>query len=322
MLFPVKRLRGMFFILLLVLAQGSFSAAEERAKVEIEPARDELERWVPALSVSLGMLLQRGSAASESSDILEPDPLPFGTSKPAIRPPASGKNLMFAPIAHASIELMTPGLLYVPFVTDIAIPGRPRLFMHGDVAASFSQKYDHAKEGEVGEFDVPNLANPSETDILGQGSRGQAYVDTLVWSAGGGLALTFDVFDRRIRIKPSVEWIREKIVVIGDVRRLVKLVNPLPIPKLDGFRQIILAGHGTKVLNGIGPGLEIEVDSKRAGPFVVSTFMGARVYRMLGNMDIDVKATSEYDETFEVHYTNARWSYQGFFGIRIRLIPE
>ena len=311
----------MFLVLLLVLAHGSFCAAEERAKVEIDPARDELERWVPALSISLGMLLQRGSADSDSSDILGPDPLSVPVQM--LRPPASGSNLLFAPVAYASLELMTPGLLYVPFVTDIAIPGRPRLFVHGDVAASFSQKYDLAKEGKVGEFVPPSgIPIPKENEILGQGSRGQAYVDTLVWSAGGGLALTFDVFDRRIRIKPSVEWIREKVVVIGDLRRLVKQTNSLPPNKLDGFRKIILAGHNTKTLNGIGPGLEIEVDSKRAGPFVVSTFMGARAHRMFGNMDIDVKATNQYDETFEVRYKNSRWAYQGFFGIRIRLIPE
>ncbi|MBW1885039.1 MAG: hypothetical protein JRJ58_16015, partial [Deltaproteobacteria bacterium] len=223
---------------------------------------------------------------------------------------------------------------YVPFVPDIPSPGRPRFFAHGDVAASFAQKYDLARDGKIEDFVFPSLFDADEIEILGQGSRGRAKVGTLVWSAGAGIAFTLDVFERRIRIKPSFEWMREKIKVSGDVRRLVRDTpsgfrpNGDPIfGTLDSFRQIILSESKTKVFHGIGPGLEIEVESRRAGPILVSTFIGGRIYRLMGDLDVDVHASNEFDdgtppETADFHYTNNRWVYLGFVGIRVRLAPE
>lgn len=321
-------------ILALMLAHAWPAIAEELQTVEVAPVTDELERWVPALSVSMGMMMQRGHLDFETSDIIGPAfdapdfDDPFAPAE--IRPAASGKDLMFAPIAHLSLELMTPGLSYVPFVPDVAIPGRPRIFAHGDVAASFAQKYDLAREGKIEDFVFPSLFDANENQILGQGSRGQVKLGTLVWSAGAGIAFTIDVFERRIRIKPSFEWMREKIKVSGDVRRLVRdepsgTVGSPPRPAfgtLDSFRQIIFQESETKTFHGIGPGLEIEVESRRAGPILVSTFIGGRIYRVMGDLDIDFQASNEFDETADFHYTNNRWVYLGFVGIRLRLAPE
>jgi hypothetical protein len=129
-----------------------------------------------------------------------------------------------------------------------------------------------------------------------------------------------------VRIKPSFEWLREKIIIEGQVRRLVKdTFGRTPPFEVSDFRQIILNAKKTKVFHGIGPGLEIEVDSKRAGVFVVSTFMGTRVHRILGNLDVNQTASDEYpngDEAAFYHYRNRRWVYQAYLGFRVRLVPE
>jgi hypothetical protein len=109
-----------------------------------------------------------------------------------------------------------------------------------------------------------------------------------------------------------------------DVRRLQKIQNSPGFLDLSDFRQVLISGRKTKVFHGIGPGLEIEVDSKRAGSFVVSTFMGARLHRIMGNRKVDLKAANPDDanETAMLHYKNGRWAYRAFFGIRVRLVPE
>ncbi len=318
----------MFFILLLVLTHGRLSVAQElsEANTAVESATDELERWVPSISISLGMLLQRASVDTETNEIQELgvpfDPLTDLFSLTIVEP-ASGQDLVFAPISHLALELMTPALRYVPFVPDIGIPGRPRLFAHGDAALNFSQTYDLARVGKLGEFQVPSGPNYRASDVLGQGLTAQVYVDDVVWSAGGGLAFTFDVFERRVRIKPSFEWIRQTMVVRGEFRRLVQLQRfPPALTFEDDFRQIVLSVAESRVFHGIGPGLEIEVDSNRAGPFVVSTFMGVRVYRILGDLNIDLSTTNEFGETADVHYKHRRVAYQGALGIRVRWAPE
>ena len=321
----------MFFILLLVLTQGRLSVAETQneANAAVEPASDELERWVPSLSISMGMLLQRASGDTSTNEISPENagipPTLTSPFDPTIVKPASGQDLVFTPISHLSFELMTPALRSVPFVPEIAVPGRPRLFAHGDAALSFSQQYDLVRVDKPGEFKVPGVSNYRAADILGQGVKAQVYVDDLVWSAGGGLAFTFDVFDRRVRIKASVEWIRQTLVIDADFRRLVQERVGTPAAPLifdDDFRQIILPLAKNKVFHGMGPGLEIEVDSNRAGPFVVSTFLGVRVYRILGDRNINLTTTNEFDETATLNYKHRRVAYQGAMGIRIRWVPE
>lgn len=316
MRYSVKRLS---VITLILLAQAQLAASEEFAQQEAGGTTDEIERWVPALSVSLGLMMQRARLNVESGEIqqLEYDnPHP----NPTIQPPGSGKDLMFAAIANASLELMTPGLSYIPFAPELSIPGRPRLFAHVDVAATVAQKYRIARVGSVHSFIYPNIFNITENIVTGQGSDGQAKIKTLAWSAGAGLAITLDIFERRVRIKPSVEWLREEVTVSGETRRVVKMTE---FPRFaSDFREIVLIASKSKVFDAIGPGLEIELESRRAGPFVLSTFMGARAHRIIGDPDVDVKATNEFGETSEYHYTNKRWIYQGFVGVRVRLVPE
>jgi hypothetical protein len=246
------------------------------------------------------------------------------TTTNQVRCPASGDDLMATPFVGGSVELMTPGLT--------SLPGRPRLFVHGDAAASFSATRDLAKEGVRDAFAVPEgLEFPTESNILGQGSTTSAEVMPLVISAGAGVAFTLEAWERRIRIKPSVEYVREEIEVNGAVHRAVWNFRPPttpdnPFPKAEnfphGFRLIELSGSDKQTFHGIGPGLEIEADTLRAGPFMLAVYIAGSAYAFLGDRDVELSDANEDGETAAWRFEKDEWAFRGFVGLRFRWVPE
>jgi hypothetical protein len=302
-----------------------------------EPApRDETERWVPSFSVFSGVLVQDADADLVSGRIqgecvattIPSDPAhceqqirptaPPPTSEPLPLVRIDGDDLMVTPYVGGSLELMTPGLT--------SLPGRPRFFVHGDAAASFSATRDVAKEGVPDEFaPAEGLEFTAEASILGQGSATSAEVMPLVISGGAGVAFTLDAWGRRIRIKPSVEYVREEIEVEGIVHRAVQTRNmPAPRPEdfPDGFRLIELGGREKQVFHGIGPGLEVEMDTLRAGPFMLAVYLSGNAYTFLGDREVEFSDTNEDGESAEWHFEKNEWAFRGFVGLRFRWVPE
>jgi len=128
-----------------------------------------------------------------------------------------------------------------------------------------------------------------------------------------------------------------------------------------GFREIELDFRDSKVYHGIGPGLELELDTGRLGEFQVSLYGGLRAYRFMGDLDIGGRAQNEaqtnkyttgdpingpygsgssvemnnlnYErncvvgdaaqcEYADFHFEKERWAYTGHLGIRFRWSPE
>lgn len=314
-------------------------------------ARDETQRWVPGFGFSSGVFAQNAEGSVTSSNVrytltsfpvgLPPQFPPFTrvVSEP-LSPSASGDDLFVTPFVGLSTEMMTPGLQ--------GVPGRPRLFVHGDVSISFSATRFVAKDGvpESGLAIPPDLATSPPGDaqpgtlgaqIDGQGSSTTGTVKTLVVSAGLGSAFTISVGERWLRIKPSVEYFREEIEVEGLVARLIQTNqgsgsrNP-PVNPHFVYPTPILEGSVTKTYYGIGPGLEVEMDAARAGPFMLSLFTSGQAYRMLGDRDIEFEDSTTMNDpalnpnpqtasakwTFHPH----AWTYRGGVGLRFRWLPE
>jgi hypothetical protein len=224
----------------------------------------------------------------------------------------------------ASLELMTPSLL-----GDALL--RPRLFAHGDVAAAFAYERNLAGVEGPGEFALPtglivtgppDNFNMEELSVRGQGSRTRMQVRRFVYSGGAGLAFSFDVLERRVRIKPSFEYFREEMDFIGIANRAVKLIRPTGSTDLHAFRFISLSATERKSYDGIGPGIELEVDAARLGPFVSSVFVMGRGYHLLGNLDVSMTATNQFGETASWTAELDRWAWRSGVGIRFRWIPE
>ena len=338
--------------------------------------RDETERWVPSFGFFSGVLAQNAEGSAATSNITYRQTSYFRSFQSQtiqtepLQAMASNDDIFVTPYVGLSTELMTPGLQDVP--------GRPRLFMHGDASVSFSPTRFVAMlgvpEGSVavppavrrpytdgrsfinaaGQVCAPStsgcmrnpnagqpvdrmgnlITNPanyvyattdpapvpgdappatSGVSIDGQGSSTTGTVKTLVVSSGFGPAFTVPVGERRLRIKPSLEYFREEMEVEGLASRAIQTntgrttppctyptCNPnspppsLPTAVYAHFvtPATVLQGSETKTYYGIGPGLEVEMDAARAGPLLLAVYLSGQAYRLLGDLDIDFDATT------------------------------
>ena len=161
-----------------------------------------------------------------------------------------------------------------------------------------------------------------EVTVSGQGSRAKAQVRRLVLSAGGGVAFSVDLFGRRLRIKPSFEYLREEVDLIASLRRAVKQQRVVTPGTLDGYRFVVLRPPRRRALDAIGPGLEIEADTLRLGPFLLSIYGAGRGYHFFGELDDTLTATNEFGETATWSFDRERWAWRAGVGLRFRWLPE
>jgi len=263
---------------------------------------------------------------------------------PATVLPVSGSGLALNSIMGLSAEVMSPGLQF--------IPGRPRAFLHGDVNAAFGFQRDVAKQGvpTAPRLDAnidPTTETFAESNWLGTGSKTSSQINTLFFSGGLGAAFTLDAFERRLRIKPSVEYMHESLTVSGQFLKVLRvdtgqsagLQIGVPGGPVTSFLPslflpaIQIQPSRDQDFHGVGPGLELEMDAARAGPVVLSLFLTGTAYKMLGDLAVHtegtqvIPATPPYTTTdqsvsVQFDYNIHSWSYRGGAGLRFRWLPE
>jgi hypothetical protein len=319
-----------------------------------EPSRD-LDRWVPSFAFFFDVTRHKADGSVQSGSVLGPPLDPFDAAQDAVAPgtgclitapvPArsgflcptvnpsgpiidladASSDTSIAPLVGGSLELMTPRLLH-GFLD-------PRLFARGEAALAFGFERNLAGFGDVKEFSVPlfpgTATDLQEFSIPGQGSRSRLQIGDYVFSAGGGIALTVGLFERTFRIKPSVEWIQLEYDFIGVTHRAIKLNVPscgglcsASSNLLDAFREISLSRVKTRTFDGLGAGLELEVDTARLGPVQTSLYVMGRAYRLVGDVDNTLTATNEFGETATWTAELERWMYRAGVGFRFRWSPE
>jgi hypothetical protein len=314
--------RGLAVGTLLLLA-----ALPARADGEGE---DERLRWVPSFAVSFDMLGQKAEGAIDPGDVIEPgtpsEPCDisnqdlFGcpNSLPQIAPSTASDDTNVVPLVVGSLELMTPRLV------DRFLS--PRLFARGDASAAFGFERNLAGERKPGPFFAdplkPNEFDISEQSVGGQGSRAKLQTRPLVLGAGVGAAFTTTIFQRTIRVKPSFEYLLEEVDLIASVHRAVKLQDPTTdTTNLSGFRLISLSADKKETLHGLGAGVEVEADTGRLGPLVLSIFINGRGYRFTGNLEHTLTDTNERGETATWHFDLDPWAWRAGIGARFRWVP-
>jgi hypothetical protein len=302
-----------------------------------EPARQAGEdRWVPSLAITGGATIQdqHGVADSVLFEDMSPTPVP-------LRGFVNGDDLAVSPFVGGSLEVMTPVL---------PIPTRPRLFLSGEILPTFASDRDVALEGDPGCVRGPLPDAPCARDIEefgattfgedainGEGTKTTAQVDTLVFGASLGVAFPLRFGRRQLRIKPSVGWINYKVEAEGLVvdgacdppngcTDTIIEFPPFPPIVNEGFlRETTLTAGDSQRFNGIGPGLDIEMDAGRFGPLGVSLFLGGRAYRILDDRTITFGTTEAFDDQlgtdvavagFEVEVDP--WMYRAHVGIRFQ----
>jgi len=297
------------------------------------------DRWVPSLVLTAGATIQQqeGAVTSLFYDALSDELGPLRDP-----PSANGDDVAVSPFVGVALELMTPAL---------PIPTRPRFFVSAEILPTFAASRELAIEGDpqecvrnfkvnapcVKDEDEPLVpGNAVEQEKLrGDGSRTTATVDTLVFGANMGVSFPLQFRERQIRIKPSVAWISYKVdatgrVVAGQcepVTSCTDLSSPF-IGVIPGdLREIILTGSASQRFNGVGPGLDIELDVGAFGPIGAALFLGARAYAIMGDRTISFSSgETTYDDAigtgdeaeafFDVEVDP--WMYRAHVGIRFQ----
>jgi hypothetical protein len=300
------------------------------------------ERWVPSLTLTSGVTIQRqtGSVASFLLEDTTPPPV-------ALRDSLEDSDLAVSPFVGGSLELMTPAL---------PIPTRPRLFLSGEVLPTFATSRNLVKDGEPGCVSGPALNAPcaadeiadaeengvsrlnpfSEDEANGQGQLVAAEIQRPVWSASVGIAFPVEFLKRQLRIKPSLGWINyeveaEGLVVDAMCREVTDIFgNPTTqcthtIAKEGFLRETTLSANDSRRFNGIGPGLDVEMDTGRFGPIGSSLFLGARAYHILGDRSISFSTSETFDDEFGMDTARgifevevAAWIVRAIVGIRFQ----
>jgi len=283
----------------LALALLAAAASGEDGDLANGSPRAGADRWVPSLAATSGLTIQewKGRVTTLCAGCATPDP--------ALRLPgrsaASGVDLAVTPFVGGEFELMTP---------ELGIPTSPRLFVGGGVLGAFGFERRVAREGNPGTLASPIPANSqsttpySENFALGQGSETTAQVDTFVYGARAGVAFPLELFDRSFRLKPSVGWVHYKVDAKGQVSDAECETVPTPsgtncnsqVPP-GSLRAIQLSGSASERFDGIGGGLDLEMDTLRIGPLGSSLFIGAHAFRILGNREIAFGASASFPDS-------------------------
>jgi len=288
------------FLALLLASVASADAEDPRAASE--------RRWAPALAIWSGFTVQNQDATATSrcaqggpqttltnGTFLVACSLPQQLRGPAnMRPPVQNNENVVSPLVGASLQLSTPTFEFVPF--------RPRIFGSAELITYFSPKRKIAREGAPSGVHLPaNIdlpENASTVSLLGRGSETTSQVQLLGYGAKLGLAFPFELFGRRLWIKPAAGWTRYEVDIDGIVIHAIKddfLPPTRPPPASpqygENVRIIQLLGNDSLVLNGIGPGGELELEVGRFGPLGANVFLDVQAYRLFGDRNVSFSST-------------------------------
>lgn len=320
---PARRSSGWAALCFLVLASAAASAEGPAPRAGHEGA------WLPSFAITSGVFFQKQYASVDSFDL---------TNDERLLDPDDGQSWAVSPYVGLNLELVTPSL---------GLPGSPRIFVNAEMLPTYGVSLDLARDGNPTQIDRPagiKEHNPpflicpfefgcyTETEINGTGSKTTAEIEWPSFAAHVGVSFPVELFGRQLHVKPSFGWMSERIKMDGKVLRSIKPVETLP-----DVRDVELTAGKTRSFHAIGPGLEIELDIDRKGPFWPSLYFEGHGYRMLTGRTThfrkekyiagctvetvfcgDVLPPATYEANWEVE--QKRWIYRAGVGFRFRWI--
>jgi len=292
----------------------------------------ELDRWIPSAALEVGIFGHSGKgnvdATRTGTPRIDPPNFPIGDQRnPNVVKPEASRDDILSALVGADFEIMTPA------IADIAT--HPRFFLDVNISVPITNDVGLARDAEPGELGFPPVFNPrrlvGEDTIAGRGTKITVQHQGPQIHAGLGAALTFDFGEQRIRIKPSFVYSRIKADIFGVGHRAVRLRNFDPgIPRdFDAeFRTVALSEKRSEVYHGIGPALEIELETaNRLGPFSLTLFLKGHASHLLGDLKTRMQQTNQDptvvgEETIRWKYSQDRWVFRASTGLRFRLVPK
>lgn len=272
---------------------------------EVDPGS---EQWAPGLVVRSGMVIQSGAALHES----------MFANGAELRPRHTGRQTQVWPMLGGDLGVMSPGIVWVP--------GSPRIFARGGATFNFAGPKDVTKEGDPRLFG--DQTGTRAALIEGQGSATNIEPKSPTWEAGLGVAFEFEAWDRPVRLRTSVEYMRERIKLRGKSHEARDFL-PAPNTVLCTFQA---RNTTTLGFDAVGGGLGLEIDVARAGSIVTSVLGEGRFYRFLGDRSVQVRANARVrgvcetvpalQATADFRYKLDDWAYRVDAGFRLRWQPE
>ncbi len=331
-----------------VLACGVLAAiAGGRAAASELNAQAGSSRWVPSFAITSGAAVQRQSGLQSS--------LAFDgetNTQGPLRPPVHGRDAAISPYVGGALEVMTPAL---------PLPWRPRLFATGEILPTF------APERQVQDAEPSRIRGPELNTVLaveetsmrfttdrctlpqcprgvpfsqgeakGDGMRLRYQVEPLAYGAKAGVAFAFEFRGRQFRLKPSLGWIHydvnaKGLLVTATCNPTTRCTNTYnangTLRQAGSLRETILTASDSGTFDGVGPGLDLEMDTLRVGPLGTALFVGVHGYYIPGDRDIDFSVSRTYDDVLspsaavDVNSASwqlrvAPWMYRAGVGIR------
>ena len=289
---------------LLLDIQAAQAAGRDRGKAETDGV------WLTGIGLLLGVDSQVGDARGVSSARGEID----------------GDGTVLTPLIGLEAEILTP-----PLASSL---GRPRLFIRGGVTRAFDAERIIAKEGAPGAIDIPVIdpdmdgiqdQQPPITAVGGRGTRFETQVQPWGFMAGVGLAFEVAALTngaRRVRVKPSIEYRRERF----QASAFLGAVQSIDNSELCPCRSANLEVTGKQTFHGIGPGLEVEMDSNHMRSMIVTIYGAFRAYRVIGGRSLDFGGDGFFDDGTPVSldgtFKRDPWSYRFGLGLRFRWNPS
>jgi hypothetical protein len=305
-----RSVRGAALAIAGLLSVGGSVAAAEQGSGSTDIDR----RWIPSASFfTLGMVQQRTAQMSADVRVKQGDPLLN----------RDGQTFGLPWSVGGTLDVASPVLLDVP--------GKPRLFAHGDVGYAYGLEEPVVTRGDPGSqpFLPPGSTSPVAIENVGAAIR--AETKPLIFSGGIGGVFSFDAFERGIRVRPTLEWSYQR-----DTMK-----NYLGAGEAEGAgsscapcRTLFIKTQTEKGFHSLGPGMEVEADVGRAGQFLVGFYSSFRAYYIVGDRTANLKSKGSWfrtdngqpsvraDTTFVTRYEREPWHYRFGAGIRILWSPE
>jgi hypothetical protein len=269
------------------------------------------DHWVPSASFAV-------SVHEESLEMVADNPINFAFDRSRAKTLAS---LRFG------AEIMSP--------TFEDIPNKPRLFVSGGVLWSTpgngidtddddtSARNDYREVNvrqRVLNFDRREAERPgTQTDTVdsfeGQGNRIRSRRVHNAWHLGVGSVFTFPRDGFTIRVRPSIEYVGEKMSTKGQYTLLTDIAATDTTNRSFLINEIKLKGNETH--HNLGPAAEIEFINHLDGNFTLSFFTQARFLFIVGDRVSKLKGTTESGGDVLYSVKRERFNFSGGAGIRL-----
>lgn len=311
--------RSFFYVSLVVLGAslvgGGDSAFAESARDLMQdqpplPERrlPESERWIPSISLSFAGLPENRSASANSDTSGFQD----------------GESVGFPWTVGGDLGVASPVLFSHRW--------KPRLTIHAGAGGVFDSEDPVTTQGEPGAppLEAVFQSVPEAIENIGAAVRVQSR--NWIVNGGVGVLLELDAFDRKVYLRPSLEWTyrRDEIRGILGGGEAESLTDT---GLCDPCRTLYITAETEKGYHSLGAGLEAEVDGTRIGDFELRFFLSGRFYHVLGDRKTalspsgswersDGLPTARPDTVFDIRYEREPWHYRFGAGLRLLWMPE